>query len=384
MAVMQLKDKNTKKPIKDKQGRSWYFKTYYTSLTGERKQYKSKKFLSKHEAEEAERIFILNNTSKVETKSLTFLELMLTYEEEKKDEVKITTYNNYKKNHKYLESLYKIKINDFNISNFKNWKAEINKLELTTSYKNNIYKFLRALLNYAENMYDINLTSVLKKMKGFSNPNEIKKEMQFWTYEEFSSFIKQESHLKYKAFFEMLYYCGLRKGEANALTWKDIDFDNHTININKTVTLKVKGVKWLITSPKTKSSIRTLLLSKVLENSLKLLYKEYSKYANFSDEWFVFGGIEPLKDTTIRDHKNKCCELSGVKQIRIHDFRHSCASLLIKNGASITLIAKYLGHSNIATTLNTYIHLYKNEMSDIVNIIDNLKERSEKKYLIST
>lgn len=163
MAVMQLKDKNTKKPIKDKQGRSWYFKTYYTSLTGERKQYKSKKFLSKHEAEEAERIFILNSTGKVETKSLTFLELIEIYEEDKKDEVKITTYNNYKKNHKYLKPLYKIKVKDFNIPNFKNWKAEINKLDLTTSYKNNIYKFLRALLNYAENMYDINLTDVLKK-----------------------------------------------------------------------------------------------------------------------------------------------------------------------------------------------------------------------------
>ena len=233
-------------------------------------------------------------------------------------------------------------------------------------------------------MYDINLTSVLKKMKGFSNPNEIKKEMNFFTYEEFSSFIEQETELKYKSFFEMLYYCGLRKGEANALTWKDIDFDNHTISINKSVTLKLKGVKWLITSPKTKTSTRILLLPKVLESSLKLLYSEYSKYANFSEEWFVFGGIEPLKDTTIRDYKNKSCELSGVIQIRIHDFRHSCASLLIKNGASITLIAKYLGHSNIATTLNTYIHLYKNEMSDIVNIIDNLKERSAKKYLIST
>ena len=250
-------------------------------------------------------MFILNSTGKFETKSLTFHELMLIYEKEKKDEVKVATYNNYKKNHKYLESLYKIKINDFNISNFKSWKAEINKLELTVSYKNNIYKFLRALLNYAESMYDINLTSVLKKMKGFSNPNEIKKEMNFFTYEEFSSFIEQETELKYKSFFEMLYYCGLRKGEANALTWKDIDFDNHTISINKSVTLKLKGVKWLITSPKTKTSTRILLLPKVLESSLKLLYSEYSKYANFSEEWFVFGGIEPLKDTTIRDHKNK-------------------------------------------------------------------------------
>lgn len=376
MAVMQLKDKNTKKPIKDKQGRSWYFKTYYTSLTGERKQYKSKKFISKHEAEEAERIFILNSTNdKIEGKSLSIEDILNSYEKEKKDEVKITTYNNYKKYHKYLKPIFKIKVTNFKINNFKSWKQYINSFSLSTNYKNSIYRFLKSALLYAEEMYNISLNEVIKKMKGFSNPNEIKKEMQFWTYEEFSSFIKQETELKYKSFFEILYYCGLRKGEANAITWKDINFNNHTITINKNITLKIKGKKWIILPPKTKSSVRTLLLPRVLEESLKMLYNEYYKYKNFNEDWFVFGGIEPLKDTTIETHKNKNCKLSGVKQIRIHDFRHSCASLLIKNSASISLVAKYLGHSDISTTLNTYTHLYKNEMGEIIEIINKLEKR---------
>lgn len=379
MAVMQLKDKQTKKPIKDKQGRSWYFKTYYTSLSGERKQYKSKKFFSKHEAEEAERMFILNSTNnKVETKSLSIEDIINSYEKEKKDEVKITSYNNYKKYHKYLNSIYKIKVANFNINNFKSWKQYINSLSLSTNYKNSIYRFLKSALSFAEEMYNINLNELIKKMKGFNNPNEIKKEMQFWTYEEFSNFIEEETQLKYKAFFEILYYCGLRKGEANALTWKDINFNNHTININKNITLKIKGEKWVILPPKTKSSIRTLLLPKVLEKSLSRLYNEYYKYKNFNENWFVFGGIEPLKDTTIEAHKNKNCKLSGVKQIRIHDFRHSCASLLIKNGASISLVAKYLGHSDISTTLNTYTHLYKNEMGEIIEIINKLEKEVKK------
>ena len=56
--------------------------------------------------------------------------------------------------------------------------------------------------------------------------------------------------------------------------------------------------------------------------------------------------------------------------IRIHDFRHSCASLLIDSGANITLVAKYLGHSKIDETLNTYSHMYQNRLENIVQIIE--------------
>jgi integrase len=66
---------------------------------------------------------------------------------------------------------------------------------------------------------------------------------------------------------------------------------------------------------------------------------------------------------------------ASLPHIRIHDFRHSCASLLINNGASIILVSKYLGHSNISTTLNTYSHLYKNQFDEIVNTIDNLDKK---------
>ena len=72
----------------------------------------------------------------------------------------------------------------------------------------------------------------------------------------------------------------------------------------------------------------------------------------------------------IKTRKNKNCKLAKFKQIGIHDFRHSCASLLINYGASITLIAKYLGHTKIDETLNTYSHMYKNKLDDIVELIN--------------
>ena len=64
---------------------------------------------------------------------------------------------------------------------------------------------------------------------------------------------------------------------------------------------------------------------------------------------------------------------AGLKQIRIHDFRHSCASLLINNGANVTLVAKFLGHTKIEETRNTYFHMFSTALDNVVSIIDNLE-----------
>ena len=367
-----FQEKNSSKWTKD--GRKWFFKCYYKNLQGMRTCKKSKLFLNKKEALEEERIFLNEVKFKIPTSNITFRQLKEDYYNYKKDKVKITTIDILRKRLNYISPLYNIKLNEFNINHFDIWKKEISNKKLSTSYKNNIYKTLRSLLNFAITYFDmIELNSILNKITNFTNPNELKKEMNFYTYEEFSRFIAEEKNLKYKAYFELLYYCGLRKGEANALNWRDdVDLANNQINVNKNVTQKIKGNKYVILPVKTKSSNRILPMPKVLVDDLKTLKKEYMEYSNFDDKWFVFGGIFPLSDTSVQVHRDMCCNLSGVKHIRIHDFRHSCASLLINNGASITLVAKYMGHSNISTTLNTYSHMFKNQFNDIINIIDKL------------
>ena len=204
----------------------------------------------------------------------------------------------------------------------------------------------------------------------FSNPNELKKEMLFYTKEEFDTFIKQETDLKWICFFATLFYCGLRQGEALALQWTDIDFENNTIKISKSLANRLKGVNYLIILPKTKGSIRTIPMPLNLSNSIKQHYNELKKYENFTNNWFVFGDIFPLPTSTIPARRDKLVELSGVKRIRIHDFRHSCASLLISKGANVTLVARFLGHSDISTTINTYSHFYKNNLTDLISNID--------------
>lgn len=113
----------------------------------------------------------------------------------------------------------------------------------------------------------------------------------------------------------------------------------------------------------------------VLINDLLKLKQEYQElFIGFNDSFYVSGDNRPLVDSTIRKRKNANCRKAGVKQIRIHDFRHSCASLLIHKSVSINIIAKYLRHTKIKETLNTYSHLYTNALSNITNLINEMQE----------
>ena len=95
--------------------------------------------------------------------------------------------------------------------------------------------------------------------------------------------------------------------------------------------------------PKTKKSNRVLPLTKILLDDLKTL-KESDKEIlfGFNGKFFVVGDIAPTSNNRFSDCKNKNCEKALVKQIRLHDFRHSCASLLIYKGASINMVSKFL------------------------------------------
>jgi len=108
-------------------------------------------------------------------------------------------------------------------------------------------------------------------------------------------------------------------------------------------------------------------------NELKQLYK---KYVGFEDNWFIFGGLEPLSPSTIGRRKNKYCDKADVKKIRIHDFRHSHASLLLSKNVPITVISQRLGHSDINMTLNTYSHMIPKDEDKAIDILNQLKSNN--------
>jgi integrase len=357
---------------KTKNGYKWSFTFRYKDIFGNVKQYTSPGYDTQKEAklEEAKkRIEISEN--KTNNSNLTFNQIFLEYVEYRKQDMKIQSIKKLENLYKVFEPIGEVKINDYDLGKHKQFRLYIEQKDYSIAYKNKIIGLLKRLIKHSNKYYNTNDT-ILNFIDNFREINKFKKEMQFFTYDEFQKFISVIEEFNYKTFFETLYYLGLRQGECTALTWNDINFQKKEVSINKTLTTKLKGQLYTISSPKTVNSNRTIPIPHKLIKSYEILKEKAKTKKYFSEDWFVFGDELPFRETTIQKRKNKYCELAGVKQIRIHDFRHSCASFLIQNGASIVLVSKYLGHSKISVTLDTYTHLYKSELLEVSKLIDTL------------
>lgn len=229
------------------------------------------------------------------------------------------------------------------------------------AYKTKIRRHLGAIFHFAERYYDI--TSPMNKVENFRN-TEQKKEMLFWAEEEFNQFISVVDNEIYKTFFTSLYVSGCRRGEMLALQIGDIDVENSTITICKSISNKGKN-PWNVVSTKNLSSNRTIYMP---PSVIKMMINIHSH----SNGDFIFYGDRPLAYTSIDRNLSKYCEKSGVKKIRIHDFRHSCASLLISKGVSIVAVSKRLGHSDIEQTLNTYSHMMPSDNEMMMKALNEI------------
>lgn len=115
-----------------------------------------------------------------------------------------------------------------------------------------------------------------------------------------------------------------------------------------------------------------------LYDSMKEYYDSVKKYKNFNEEFYCFGedkSITPIPYFTARRRKVVVAERAGVKEIRLHNFRYSYASLLINSGANISVVSKYLGHSDINETLNTYSHMFDSALNSVINVMNELKTK---------
>lgn len=160
-------------------------------------------------------------------------------------------------------------------------------------------------------------------------------------------------------------YYGLRRSEAVGLKWSAIDFDNKTISINHKIIENKNGIKGLDVM-KTKSSYRTLPLIPQVEEALlkekerqeemkRVMRRAYSK--KYTEYVCVDALGLILRPDYVSDHFKIFLRLNGLRNIRFHDLRHSCASLLLAQGVPMKMIQDWLGHSDMGTTANIYSHI---------------------------
>ena len=187
--------------------------------------------------------------------------------------------------------------------------------------------------------------------------------------EEFKVFIEamEERPVGY-TIFTVMYYTGLRVGELLALTPEDIDFDRHIISVNKNYQ-RLNG-KDYIYPPKTEAGYREVVMPKVLENCLKdYLAKLYEVQP--TDRIF------PYDRGWVGRQMKYGCDHSGTQKIRVHDVRHTHASLLIDMGCTPLLVAERLGHERVQTTMETYSHLYPNRQTEVAAQLDAIATKDD-------
>lgn len=143
------------------------------------------------------------------------------------------------------------------------------------------------------------------------------------------------------------------------------------MHVRCSISQKMKGED-RETPPKNRSSYRDLQIPLPLKKLLAEHYKRYKGVDGFTEDWRICGGMRCLRNSSMSNRNNQYAELSKVKHIRIHDFRHSHASLLANEGINIQEIARRLGHSRIEITWNTYSHLYPREEERAVNILNKI------------
>lgn len=373
MAVIQ--EKNKKKWTKD--GRSWYFDTYYLDIYGNKKEKKSKYYRLRKEARAAEQKFLQNcSTSNTEEKDPSFESVYLEWLKLKSKSLKSTTFYRLKKclNKNILPFFKNYKLHSIKINIINNWMDDlknVGKLE----YQNEIICYFKEILSYAKIYYNFD-EKIIVQIKPYKIETTYQKqknsEWNFWEYAEFEKFISVVDDKLYYLIFNFLYFTGVRKGEMIALTWNDIDFDRKTITINKTFTNKVEGKIFDIIDPKTKNSIRTIELDDDLLNLLKEHYTNEKRIYNFNKNMFIFGNAKYIAPTSLDRKLKKYINISGVKMITPHGFRHSHASLLIDLGCDSRKVANRLGDT-VEMIEKTYYHMFPHQKSAIINTLNNFK-----------
>ncbi len=173
---------------------------------------------------------------------------------------------------------------------------------------------------------------------------------------------------------------GLRRSEAAGLRWSAVDFKARTITINHTA-ISNRGRVQYSDQVKTKSSYRTLPLTAGVRQYLselrryqKQMQRIYGKEYHSSDYICCRDDGTPLRPDYISQEFAKVCERAGLPHIRLHDLRHSAATLLLKEGFSLRQIQEWLGHADITTTANIYAHVQYSDKINMARRIGGLLE----------
>lgn len=351
---------------KDQSTDTWYVKFYYKDYTGTKKQKMKRGFKLQREAKEWERDFLERLAAQP---SMPFKALSELYLEDKKAHTKKITYET-KKNRidTWILPYFNTQpVNEITAPDIRKWQAELkgslnaNGKPLSAGYMQNIVMELSSMFNFAVRFYGL---SVNPCHVAGNTVGKKARSLNFWTKEEFDRFISTFDHSDpYYLAFLILYYCGIRIGELEALTVGDFDEKAGILSISKTYHL-ING-QGVVTPPKTRKANREIMLPPFLT---ELIRTHIGRIYRPDDSTRLFTASHSTYARQMEEHTKK----AGIRRIRLHDLRHSHASLLIELGFSALLVSERLGHENVSTTLDIYSHLFPSKQAEVAEKLEKV------------
>ena len=365
-----------------KNGETRYlFQTYLgiDPITGKERRTTRRGFKTMKEAKQAERNLLLD----VEENGLpsnqsdgfqdpTFEELAQLWLENYKTTVKPSTFENVKSKVETMteEHFKELKLKKITVAYCQKVVIELSK---TYVLYNHYLSVINRIFKYAVLMDILDSNPFNKVIKPKSRQTQRKG--NFLTKEELKEFLKLAKTATLSYFFPLVHlmsYTGLRQGEALALKWSDIDFENKKITVNKTAA-RIKE-KQTLQTPKTKNSKRVISIDPTTLSILKSWKKDQIKiyfkngkhfegddnfiFTNQRAEWVHIHNFIPYFKRFVTDHK--------LKPITPHGLRHTHASLLFSAGVEPKNISDRLGHSTVQITLDLYTHITEEQRTDTV------------------
>ena len=187
--------------------------------------------------------------------------------------------------------------------------------------------------------------------------------------------LKAISGNKYEKQYRFALQTGLRAGELIGLEWKDVDFGNKTISVKRTCRYKYKLKEWRIGDPKSRNGKRTIPLTeeafeilneqKRIDHSLKMIELKWK------DTIFLRPDGKPANNTELDIELYTVCKKNGLSKISMHILRHTFATRCAEAGMIPKTLQMILGHSNIATTMNIYVHATEDQKKKEMDMVES-------------
>lgn len=336
---------------------------YLDESTGKLKQKSQGKHLNKKDAEKhlIEIKNSINNNKYIISKDITFIERCRMYMKDESKGFSPTTVSS-------RESILN--------TNIKTFFGDIKLTDVTPSilqaFANHMYKnytqssakgrvsFVKAVLNESYRLREINEnpTNFIKMPKSSVEDKQV---ADAYARDEVKLIIDKLEGEQIEIPILLMLTLGLRTGEVCGLRWSDIDFKNNTISINQ-ILIYVTGKGIIFKEPKTRGSKRTLSAPIELMNKLKKWKVQHNQYKLenlliYEDIICLNNSLTPYTEKILLPSWYRFLERNSIRKIRLHDLRHTHATMLILSGTDMKTVSNRLGHTDIKITMNTYSHV---------------------------